>query len=77
MYINLLYNISIYSYSKSSCCTPKTNTMLYVKYISIKLKKKKSTRDFPSGAIVKNLPANTGDRGSIPGPGRSHMSRSN
>ena len=25
-------------------------------------------RDFPGGAVVKNLPANTGDTGSIPGP---------
>ena len=34
-------------------------------------------RDFPDGAVVKNLPANAGDMGSIPGPGRSHMSQSN
>ena len=34
-------------------------------------------RDFPSGAVVKNPPANAGDTGSIPGPGRSHMLRSN
>ena len=27
--------------------------------------------------MVKNLPANAGDTGSIPGPGRSHMPRSN
>ena len=32
---------------------------------------------FPAGAMVKNLPANAGDTGSIPGPGRSHMLRSN
>ena len=31
---------------------------------------------FPGGAVVKNLPANTGDTGSIPGLGRSHMPRS-
>ena len=30
---------------------------------------------FPSGAVVKNLPANTGDIGSIPGPGRSPCRR--
>ena len=30
-------------------------------------------RDFPGGAVVKNPPANTGDTGSSPGPGRSHM----
>ena len=35
------------------------------------------TRDFPGGAVVKNLPANAGDMGSSPGPGRSHMPRSN
>ena len=28
---------------------------------------------FPGGAVVKNPPANTGDTGSSPGPGRSHM----
>ena len=32
--------------------------------------------DFPGGAVVKNLPANAGDMGSSPGPGRSHMPRS-
>ena len=34
-------------------------------------------RDFPGGAVVKNLPANAGDTSSIPGPGRSHMLQSN
>ena len=33
--------------------------------------------DFPGGAVVGNLPANAGDTGSIPGPGRSHMPRGN
>ena len=33
--------------------------------------------DFPGGAVVKNLPANAGDTGSSPGPGKSHMPRSN
>ena len=39
----------------------------------------KSTKrqDFPGGAVVKNPPANAGDTGSSPGPGRSHMSRNN
>ena len=35
------------------------------------------TGDFPGGAVVKNPPANAGDTGSSPGPGRSHMPRSN
>ena len=34
-------------------------------------------RGFPSGAVVKNPPDNAGDTGSSPGPGRSHMPRSN
>ena len=34
-------------------------------------------RDFPRGAVVENLPANAGDTGLSPGPGRSHMPRSN
>ena len=32
---------------------------------------------FPGGAVVESLPANAGDTGSSPGPGRSHMPRSN
>ena len=36
-----------------------------------------ANRDFHGGAVVKNLPANAGDMGSSPGPGRSHMPRSN
>ena len=33
--------------------------------------------DFPGGAVVKNPPANAGDTGLSPGPGRSHTPRSN
>ena len=32
---------------------------------------------FPGGSVVKNLPATARDTGSSPGPGRSHMPRSN
>ena len=38
---------------------------------------KKKNAGFPRGAVVKNPPANAGDTGSSPGPGRSHMSWSN
>ena len=37
----------------------------------------KDVVDFPGGAVVKNLPANAGDTGSIPGLGRSHTLWSN
>ena len=33
--------------------------------------------DFPGGTVVKNPPANAGDMGSVPDPGRSHMLQSN
>ena len=38
---------------------------------------KASAWGFPGGAVVENLPASAGDTGSSPGPGRSHMLRSN
>ena len=44
---------------------------------SIWVIKRLKYRDFPGGTVVKNPPANAGDTGSIPGPGRSHMPRSN
>ena len=31
---------------------------------------------FPGGAVARNPPANAGDTGSCPGPGRSHMPQS-
>ena len=33
--------------------------------------------DFPGGTVIKNPPANAGDTGLIPGPGKSHMPWSN
>ena len=38
---------------------------------------RKDAGGFPGGAVVENPPANAGDTGSIPDPGRSHMPRSN
>ena len=38
---------------------------------------KPKNRNFPGGAVVENPPANAGDTGSSPDPGRSHMPRSN
>ena len=45
-----------------------------------KEKRERAKRDylgFSGGTVVKNPPANAGDTGSSPGPGRSHMPRSN
>ena len=38
---------------------------------------KRYMQDFPGGTVVKNPPANAGDTGSSPGPGRYHMPQSN
>ena len=35
--------------------------------------KKKKKKVFPGGPVAENPPANAGDTGWIPGPGRSHM----
>ena len=81
------FNLYFISYAKinSKCITD-----LNVKHRSIKLLGKKHRENlcdlglskeflggFPGGAVVKNLPANARDMGSSPGPGRSHMPRSN
>ena len=42
-----------------------------------KVRRRKTSGDFPGGTVVKNLLANSGDTGSIPGPGGSHMPQSN
>ena len=42
-----------------------------------KVAKKLYVWGFPGGAVVKNPPTNARDTGSSPGPGRSHMPRSN
>ena len=55
-------------------------TGLIIKHTKInnnKLNIKNLNSDFPGGAVVKNPPANAGDTGSSPGPGRFHMPRSN
>ena len=45
---------------------------------TLKIVKKDDEREnVPGGPVVKNPPANAGDTGSIPGPGRSPMLRSN
>ena len=41
------------------------------------IKKKQNNQDFPGDPVVENPPANAGDTGSIPGPGRFHMLHSN
>ena len=51
--------------------------MWYCLLCCLKLTQKKKKSDFPGGTVVKNPPATAGDMDLIPGPGRSHMPRSN
>ena len=50
---------------------------MLLKTVNENVKKKTFFRDFAGGAVFKNPPANAGDIGSSPGPGRSHMPQSN
>ena len=54
----------------------KKKEYLYISFYGITTKLKKAKRDFPGGTVAENPPANAGDMGSSPGPGRSHMPRS-
>ena len=62
---------------KITCRKPKLDPYL-TQLIKVNLKWIKDLNDnFPGGQVVKNLPANEGDRDSIPGLGRIHMPRGN
>ena len=45
--------------------------------MATKTKNKVREEGFPGGTVVKNPPADSGDMGLSPGPGRSHMPQSN
>ena len=59
-------NLNITHYSKTNS---KLSMHVHVKHKVIQL------LSFPGGSVVKNLPANAGDAGSIPGLGRSSVER--
>ena len=52
------------------------NESVTIQQSSAELLKQLHFLGFPGGSVVKNLPANAGDTGSIPDPGRSHMPQS-
>ena len=55
----------------------KTTMRYYLTAVRMVIIKKSINSGFPSGSVLKNLPANAGDTDSIPGLGRSHMPWSN
>ena len=55
----------------------KTTMRYHLTLVRMGIIRKSINRDFPGGTVVKNLPANAGDLGSIPSPGRSYIPQSN
>ena len=55
----------------------KTTMRYHLTWVRMAIIKKSTNRDLPGGTVVKNPPASAGNTGSSPGPGRSHMPRSN
>ena len=51
--------------------------MVHIKNTSTFALNTDGLRGFPGCSVVKNLPANVGDMGSIPDPGRSYMLQGN
>ena len=65
--------------SKQHCAHNTTKTLVEtpLEIFEIPNEEPDKYRDFPGGTVVKNPPANAGNTGLSPGPGRSHMPRSN
>ena len=47
--------------------------IFFLKLATLSIFQKITEQGFPGGSVVKNLPANAEDMGSIPGLRRSHM----
>ena len=63
-------------WSSGPTMTRRENAMDIPYMLSILTNQMINSRDFPGGTAVKNPPANAGNMGLIPGPGRSHMPQS-
>ena len=72
-----------YLLKESADCSPASHLTLEESYVKIRVLRfpypalHKECPGLPGGAVDKNSPANVGDTGSIPGPGRFHMLQSN
>ena len=81
VYIDFLTIMRIYSRDSLGTFTYQDsviqNFFKWVGIFKIPLTLKADFSGFPGGAVVESLPANAGDTGSSPGPGRSHMPQSN
>ena len=59
----------------SSLCLPNDLRSMHRFHFQTYLHLKQEPRDFLGDPVVKNMPASARGTGSIPAPGRSHMSR--
>ena len=79
--LSILFNCHMWiSFTKSPHCLRWLQELppLHPNFIQDKgWKDKVQTRDFPGGTVLKIPPANAGDIGLSPGPGRSHVPQSN
>ena len=55
---------------------PDSNIKFHLRNKFRKMQSLEKHWDFPGGTVVKNLPTDAGDKGSSPGPGRSHVLQS-
>ena len=70
--------IKVYTIDKNIKVTFCLKSKTSEKMTKFKIKSRSEIgQDFPGSTVVKNPPANAGDTGPSPGPGRSHMLQSN
>ena len=81
LYANVHSSIFIIAHNLKQSKCPPTGEWINKTWFSLTVECysaiKSNWEGFPGGAVVKNPPANAVDTGSSPGPGRSHMLRSN
>ena len=77
LFLNKVDNLIGRTMKKSTSLKHSLTENQFWRKITIKHEREKEKMGVPGGAVVKSPPANAGDTGSSPGPGRSHTPRSN
>ena len=75
--ILLFSSISLHWSHRKAFLSPCYSLEIQQNWKTVPQIKNKWAWDFSGSTVVKNLPANAGDTGLIPGPGRSRMPRGN
>ena len=77
---SILRNTNIHfarSFSKSVEKSHQEESIIFFQFNTFFFFNDRKWEDFPGGPVIRNLLANAGDMGSIPGPERFHMPRNN